>query len=106
MAIMPKRYPVEQRERATRMALERLGEYKTPYACAQALGPKLGVGAETLRKWIVQAQVDAGDRNGPTSEELEEIKKLKAENRDLREANEILKAATVFFARELDPRQR
>jgi transposase len=106
MAIMPKRYPTEQRQRATRMALERLGEYKTPYACAQALGPKLGVGPETLRKWIVQAQVDAGDRPGPTSEELDEIKRLKAEVRDLREANEILKAATVFFARELDPRNR
>src|SRR3954451_11086969 len=106
MRIMPKRYPAEQRERATRMALERLGEYKTPYACAQALGPKLGVGAETLRKWIVQGQVDAGDRTGPTSEELEEIKRLKAEVRDLREANEILKAATIFFTRELDPGNR
>lgn len=103
---MPRRYPLEQRERAVRMALDRLDEYKTPYACAQALAPKLGVGAETLRKWIVQAQVDAGDRQGSTSQELEEIKQLKAENRDLREANEILKAATVFFARELDPRHR
>src|SRR4051794_5371467 len=93
IGIMSKRYPVEQRQRATRMAMERLGEYKTPYACAKALGPKLGVGAETLRKWIVQAQVDAGDVAGPSSEELEEIRRLKAENRDLREANEILEAA-------------
>jgi transposase len=103
---MPKRYPPEQRECAVRMALDRLDEYKTPYACAQALGPKLGVGPETLRKWIVQAQVDVGDRRGPTSQELEEIKKLKAEVRDLREANEILRAATIFFTRELDPRSR
>jgi transposase-like protein len=61
---MAKRYPAEQRERATRMALDRLGEYRSAWATAQALGPELGVGAETLRKWIVQAQVDAGDRRG------------------------------------------
>jgi transposase len=104
MRIMAKRYPAEQRERATRMAVDRLGEYASPWAAAQALGPKLGVGAETLRKWIVQAEVDAGDRQGPTSTELEEIKRLKAEVRDLKEANEILKAASIFFAGELDPR--
>ena len=103
---MPRRYPVEQRERATRMALDRLGEYPSAWAAAQALGPKLGVGAETLRKWILQAQVDAGHRQGPTSEELEEIRRLRAEVRDLKEANEILKAASIFFARELDPRHR
>jgi transposase-like protein len=54
----------------------------------------------------VQAQTDAGEKTGPTSVELEEIRKLKSENRDLKEANEILKAASIFFARELDPRHR
>ena len=103
---MPRKYPAELRERAVRMALDRLGEYKTPYACAQALAPKFDVSAETLRKWIVQAQVDTGDRQGPSSAELEEIRQLKAEVRELRDANEILKAATVFFAGELDPRFR
>ncbi len=103
---MPNRYPREQRERATRMALDRLTDYSSPYAAAQALGPKLGVGVETLRKWIVQAQVDGGQRSGPTTEELTEIRKLRAENRDLKEANEILQAASIFFARALDPRQR
>jgi transposase len=103
---MAKRYPAEQRERATRMAVDRLGEYGSAWAAAQALGPKLGVGPETLRKWIVQAQVDAGDRSGPSSDELEEIRRLKAQVRDLQEANEILKAASIFFARELDPRHR
>lgn len=81
---MPNKYPKEQRDRATRMALDRLTEYPSAWAAAQALGPKLGVGAETLRKWIVQAQVDGGMRSGPTSEELAEIKRLRSENRDLR----------------------
>ena len=89
---MPNRYPAEQRERATRMALDRLDEYGSAWAVAQALGPKLGVGPETLRKWVLQAQTDAGARPGPSSEELAEIKRLKKENADLREANEILKA--------------
>lgn len=103
---MPKKYPSEQRERATRMVLERIDDYPSVWAATQALGPKLGIGAETLRTWVVQAQVDQGQRQGPTSEELAEIKQLKAENRDLKEANEILKAASIFFARELDPRHR
>jgi len=103
---MPKRYPSDQRERAVRMVLDRLEEYPSPWAAAQALGPKLGVGAET------PAQVDRagpgrwGARTGPTSEELAEIKRLRREVRDLKEANEILKAASIFFAGELDPRHR
>jgi transposase len=101
MQIMAKRYPTEQRVRATRMAVDRLDEYGSAWGVAQALGPKLGVGPETLRKWVLQAQVDAGGRPGPSSEELAEIKVLKKENADLREANEILKAASIFFAREL-----
>jgi len=101
MLIMPNRYPAEQRERATGMALDRLDEYGSAWAVAQALGPKLGVGPETLRKWVLQAQTDAGQRSGPTSEELAEIKRLRKENAELREANEVLKAASIFFAREL-----
>ncbi len=104
---MPKRYPAEQRERTTRMAVDRLDDYGgSAWAAAQALGPKLGVGPETLRKWLLQAQTDEGGRGGPTSEELAEIKRLRGEVRDLREANEILRAASIFFARELDPRHR
>jgi IS30 family transposase/transposase-like protein len=82
MVGMPNKYPKEQRDRATRMALDRLTEYPSAWAAAQALGPKLGVGAETLRKWIVQAQVDGGMRSGPTSEELAEIKRLRSENQN------------------------
>ena len=63
---MPNRYPAEQRERATRMALDRLDEYGSAWAVAQALGPKLGIGPETLRKWVIQAQTDTGQRSGPS----------------------------------------
>ncbi|MBT2536253.1 hypothetical protein J7I79_08900 [Arthrobacter sp. ISL-69] len=59
-----------------------------------------------LRRWVVQAQVDAGEKSGPSSDELEEIKRLRAEVRDLKGSNEILKQASIFFARELDPRRR
>ena len=91
---MPKKYPTDQRDRALRMALERL-DYPSPWAAAQALGPKLGVGPETLRKWIVQAQVDGGARPGPSSEELTEIKALKSQVRDLTEANEMAISSRV-----------
>jgi transposase len=86
------------------MALDRLPDYPSPWAACRDLGEKLNVGPETLRKWVRQAQVDAGAKPGPSSVELEEIRRLKKENRDLRETNEILKAAASFFARELDPR--
>jgi transposase len=74
-------YPAERRERATRMALERVEGYGSAWAVAQALGPKLGVGPETLRKWVLQAQTDSGQRSGPTREELAEIKRLKRRTR-------------------------
>ncbi len=84
---MPRKYPTDQRDPALRMALERL-DYPSPWAAAQALGPKLGVGPETPRKWIVQAQVDGGARPGPSSEELTGIKALKSQVRDLTEAKD------------------
>ena len=106
IVIMPKQFPPEVRDRAVRMTLDRLSEYPSVYAACRALAPKLGVGPESLRRWVVQAQVDAGEKTGPSSDELEEIKRLRAEVRDLKESNEILKQASIFFARELDPRRR
>jgi len=106
MATMPKKYPAEVRDRAVRMVLDRLSDYPSVYAACKALAPKLDVGGETLRRWVVQSQVDAGEKDGPTTDEQDELKRLRAENRDLKEANEILKAASIFFARELDPRRR
>jgi len=103
---MPKQYPKEQRDRAVRMLLDRLDDYPSMYAACNAIAPKLGIGPETLRRWGQPAQVDSGQRSGPTSDELMEIKKLKNKIRDLEEANEILKQASMIDARELDPRQR
>jgi transposase len=106
MLIMSKHYPVEQRERAVKMVLDHLDEYGSVYAACQAIGPKVGIGAESLRRWVLQAQVDAAQRPGVTSAEQQRIKDLEREVRDLKEANEILKAASIFFARELGPRHR
>jgi transposase len=66
----------------------------------------VGVGVESLRQWTVQAQIDAQQVRGPTTTEQQRIRDLEREVRDLKEANEILKAASIFFARELDPRHR
>lgn len=106
MQIMPKRYPTEQRERAVKMVLDHLDEYRSVHAACQAIGPKLGIGSESLRTWVKQAQVDADQAPGVTTAEQQRIKELEREVRDLKEANEILKAASIFFARELDPRRR
>ncbi|WP_431710485.1 transposase [Glutamicibacter uratoxydans] len=103
---MPKRYPAEVRDRAVAMVMDRLSEYPSIYAACKALAPKLDVGKESLRRWVLQAQVDADQKEGSTTDEQDELKRLRAENRDLKEANEILKAASIFFARELDPRRR
>ena len=100
-------YPPELRERGVRMVAEVRPEYPSDWPAICAVAEKLGIGtAETLRKWVRQAEVDAGTRPGVTSEENAEIKRLKRENAELRRANEILKAASAFFAAELDRPQR
>jgi transposase-like protein len=104
MHVMPKKIDEEFKARAVRLVLEHAGEYPTRTAAVQAVARQVGVGKESLRRWVVQADVDTGGRPGVSSEELAEIKKLKAENRRLREDVAILKAATSFFAGELDPR--
>ena len=85
------------------MVAEVRPEYPSDWPAIVAVASRLGIGsAETLRKWVRQAEVDAGQRPGVTSEESAEIKRLKRENAELRRANEILKAASAFFAAELD----
>ncbi|GLB68300.1 transposase [Arthrobacter mangrovi] len=103
---MPKQYPAGQRERAVRMVLDHVSEYPSMNAACKAMGPKLNIGKETLRRWMLQAQIDADQRPGVTTAEQERIRELERENRELREPNEILKQASIFFARELDPRRR
>ena len=98
------RYPQELRERAVRMVQEHRDEYASEWAAITSIAGKLGMGTEALRLWLRRAEVDAGQRPGLTSEERERLKQLERENRELRRANEILKAASAFFARELDPR--
>jgi transposase len=100
------RYPVEVRERAIRLVAEHRGQYESEWAAISSIAQKLGMTAETLRKWVRQAQIDAGGRQGITSAEAQRIKELEREVKELRRANEILKQASVFFARELDPQQR
>src|SRR5215467_14428057 len=96
-------YPPELRERAVRMVAQVRPEYPSDWPAICAVAEKLGIGtAETLRKWVRQAEVDAGTRPGVTTEESAEIKRLKRESAELRRANEILKAASAFFAAELD----
>jgi transposase len=101
-----KRYPVEVRERAVRLVLEHRDEYETKWAAISSVAAKIGCSAETLRGWVRQAEIDGGMRPGTTSSDAERIKELQRENRELRRANEILKAASAFFARELDPQPR
>ena len=100
---MPKQYPRELRERAVRLVAENRDQYETEYAAIRSIAAKLGIATpESLRKWVRQAEVDAGQRPGVSSEESAEIRRLRAEVKELRRANEILKAASAFFAAELD----
>ncbi len=103
---MPKKINPEVKARAVSLMSQHQQEYPSVTAAAEAVAKQLGLGRETVRRWAAQADVDAGRRDGISSEELAEIKKLKAENRQLREDVAILKAATTFFAGELDPRNR
>ena len=107
MAGMSGRYRQELRERAVRLVAESREEYESEWAAIASIATKLGIGSsETLRKWVRRAEVDAGQRPGVTSQDSAEMRRLRAENRELRRANEILKAAAGFFAAELDRPQR
>jgi len=85
------------------MVAEVRSDYPSEYAAMTAVAQMLGIGSpETIRTWIRREQVDAGERSGVMTEAPDEIKRLKRENAELRRANEILKAASAFFAAELD----
>jgi transposase len=99
-----RRHPREVRERAVALVLEHQSEYASQWEAIVSVAGKVGVSSESLRRWVRQAETDTGARSGTTSVDGERIRVLQRENRELRRANEILKAASVFFARELDPR--
>lgn len=103
---MPKKVDPAVKERAVRLVREHRSEYSSLTAAAAALARRERLGAETVRRWAVQAEIDAGERQGPTSEELAQIKELKARVRRLEEDLEIATVASIFFAGALDPRSR
>jgi transposase len=100
------RYPQEMRERAVRLVFDHEDEYHSQWAAITSVATKLGMTPETLRKWVRQAEADQGRRPGTTTEERERVKELEREVKELRRANEILKAAAAFFGAELDRRQK
>ncbi|KFC49496.1 transposase, partial [Micrococcus luteus] len=99
---MPKKFDPEVKDRAVRMVLDRVEEAGSVTKAVALVSPKVDVGRETLRRWVCQHRVDAG-LNGPTSDDLAELKRLRGEVKRLREDNEILRKASIFFAGELDP---
>jgi transposase len=101
------RFSPEIRQRAVRMVLEHGGDHASQWAAIGSIAAKIGCTAETLRKWVRQAERDQGLRAGPTTDERERIKALERETRELRQANEILRKASAYFAMaELDRRSK
>ena len=99
------RYSPELRERAVRMVLEHQGDHGSQWAAIASIAGKVGCTPESLRRWVRQAERDRGLRAGATTDERERIKALERENRELRQANEILRKASAYFAQaELDRR--
>ena len=98
----PKKYPDEVRERAVRMVFEIREESGQQQGAVARVADRLGVNRETLRNWVRQAEVDGGKRPGTSTVDAKRIAELERENRELRRANEILKAASAFFARYSD----
>lgn len=102
----PRKYPQELRDRAMRLVAEARREDPelSLNAAVVRIGQRVGVNADTLRGWCKQAEIDVGQRPGTTTSDAARIKALESEVRELKRANEILLAASSFFARELDPR--
>jgi transposase len=101
-----RKYPQELRDRSIRLVSEAREQEPelSLNAAVKRIGPRVGVNADTLRGWVKQVDIDAGRRLGTTTSDAKKIKELEQEVRELKRANEILLAASSFFARELDPR--
>ena len=101
------RYSPEVRARAVRLVLEHETDYPSQWSAIESIASKIGCTAETLRRWVRREERDAGRRAGPTSDDLGRLKALERENRELRQANEILRKASAYFAQaELDRRSK
>lgn len=103
---MSSRYTSEMKARAVRLVREHRDDYPSEWAAMTAVAGRLGMTPETLRKWVRQVEIDAGEASGVTSESAREIRELKRKNAELERTIEILKAATGFFVRECDPLRR
>ncbi len=101
------KYSPEVRERAVRMVLDNAGQHESRWSAILSISSKIGCAPQTLNEWVKKAEVDRGDRAGITTEMAEKLKALERENRELKEANEILRKASAYFAQaELDRRSR
>ena len=95
----------EVRGRAVSLVQEHRGEYPSQWAAIESIAPKIGCVPQTLLEWVKRHEIDSGARDGITTSELQRLKELERENKELRKANEILKLASAFFAQaELDRR--
>ena len=102
----PQKYPDELRDRAVRMVLEIREQTGERQGAVTRVARELGIGTESLRSWVNRAEIDSGRRPGTSTADAQRIAQLERENRELRRANDILKAASVFFATELDGRPK
>lgn len=100
------RWDDQTKAKAVRLVVEHRSEYPSEWAAMTTVAKRLGMSAETLRKWARQAQIDAGDAQGMTSGSVREIRELKRKNAELERTIEILREATAFFVRECDPQRR
>ena len=101
------KYSPEVRERAVHMVLDNAGQHESRWSSILSISSKIGCAPQTLNEWVKKAEVDRGDRAGITTEMAERLKALERENRELKQANEILRKASAYFAQaELDRRSR
>jgi transposase-like protein len=102
-----RKFSLEVKERAVRMVFEQESRYGSRWETVRSIAEKIGCSAEALRKWVQQSEIDSGRRAGLSTDERARLKELERENRELRQANEILRKASAYFAQaELDRRPK